>query len=114
MYLDGAGRYRNRDHFPLPNLVLLDLSLPGISGFEVLSWIREQPRLALTPVIVHTTSDAIREVNPAYMLGANSFLMKPIKADQLNYVLEAFWLRKLPPPVRTPRTHPKVGRYILS
>jgi len=47
-------------------------------------------------------------------LGANSFLMKPIKADQLNYVLEAFWLRKLPPPVRTPRTHPKVGRYILS
>ena len=78
-YLQGQGKYSNRVEYPLPGLLLLDLKMPRKNGFEVLEWIRQQPSLNAVRVVVLTASDEIRDVNRAYQLGANSFLMKPIE-----------------------------------
>jgi CheY-like chemotaxis protein len=83
-YLRGEGGFKNRAEFPLPELVLLDLKLPRVDGFEVLRWIRTQPGLRGLRVIVLTSSEQIRDVNLAYALGANSFLVKPM--DFSHYV----------------------------
>lgn len=101
VYLEGAGPYSNRDELPLPKLVLLDIKMPGISGFDVLRWIRQQPQLRALRVIVLTASNEIRDVNLAYQLGANSFLVKPVDFDDLVRLTEAIqgywiWLNKSP------------------
>jgi len=80
-YLSGMGKYALRDEYPLPALVLLDLTLPGMDGFEVLRWIRQQPGLNSLCVLVLTSSENIRDVNVAYQLGANSFLVKEVDFD---------------------------------
>src|SRR5262245_23726176 len=75
-YFMGIGAYKNRSEFPLPSLVLLDLKLPGMSGIEFLRWLRQQPEMGKTRVIVLTSSSLTRDVNDAYQAGANSFLVK--------------------------------------
>lgn len=77
-YLRGDAPYNDREKFPLPNLVLLDVRMPGMDGFEVLRWIRQQDSLAGLCVVVLTSADSIREATEAYQLGANSFLVKPL------------------------------------
>jgi CheY-like chemotaxis protein len=102
-YLSGEWKYANRAEFPLPILVLLDLKLPGMDGFEVLSWIRHQEGLRALPVIVLTSSMALSDVNRAYQLGANSFFVKEIEFQnsvELSRLLQNYWLVK----VRTPQT----------
>jgi CheY-like chemotaxis protein len=76
-YLSGTGKYSQRKESPLPELVLLDLKLPKLDGFEVLRWIRTQPALSGLRVVVLSSSESIQDVNLAYALGANSFLVKP-------------------------------------
>ena len=96
-YLAGEGRYSNRAEYPLPDLVLLDLKMPKVDGFEVLMWIRRQPGFGTIPVVVLTTSDAIRDVNRAYALGANSFLVKPLDFEnfvELAKMLRTYWLKE--------------------
>src|SRR6266446_3785564 len=56
-YLQGEGRYGDRHCFPLPMLLLLDLKMPRVNGFQVLEWLREHPRLYRLPVAVMTSSD---------------------------------------------------------
>jgi CheY-like chemotaxis protein len=95
-YLSGQGRYSSRIEYPLPSLILLDLKLPGLDGFEVLKWIREQPQTRTIPVVVLTSSDQIRDVNRAYALGANSFLVKPLDFEQyigLGKFLREHWIK---------------------
>jgi CheY-like chemotaxis protein len=77
-YLKGEGKFSERQKYPLPTLVLLDLKMPRKDGFEVLRWIREQPSLKALRVLVLTTSSDIRDVTKAYKLGANSFLVKTL------------------------------------
>jgi len=109
-YLTGEGKYANRAEYPLPILVLLDLKLPGVDGFEVLSWIRQQSGIRGLPVIVLTSSTEIRDVNRAYTLGANSFFVKELDFQDsvaLGKLLQNYWLKKtLTPqttrPARTP------------
>jgi len=96
-YLEGGGRYSNRAEFPLPELLLLDLKMPRMDGFEVLKWIRQQSGLSSLRVIVLTSSDAIRDVNVAYNLGANSFMVKPMDFEnvvELSKSIQDYWLRK--------------------
>src|SRR6187431_667930 len=69
-YLSGQGNYENRDKFPLPFLVLLDLKMPGLDGFEVLDWIRRDPNLKRLLVVVLTSSNLQTDVDRAYELGA--------------------------------------------
>jgi CheY-like chemotaxis protein len=95
-YLAGEGRYSNREEYPLPELILLDLKLPKVDGFELVKWIRRQPGFGTIPIVVLTSSDAIRDMNRAYALGANSFLVKPL--DFENFVetaktLRTYWLK---------------------
>lgn len=110
-YLLGIGKYSNRDEFPLPHLILLDLKMPKMGGIEVLRWIRQQPQLKSLRVIVLTSSEDIFDVNRAYEAGANSFLVKPL--EFINYpammrTLSTFWLSdsKAPQVDRPPKSSP--------
>jgi CheY-like chemotaxis protein len=79
----------------LPVLVLLDLKLPRRSGFEVLEWIRGNPATRRLPVVVLTSSRQTTDVDRAYDLGANSYLVKPVKSDALVEMvrtLNLYWL----------------------
>jgi len=81
---------------PLPQLVLLDLNLPGISGHEVLERVRADPRLAQLPVVVLTTSGSPKDVAYAYSHRANAYVRKPNGFEPLRAVATAirdFWLR---------------------
>jgi two-component system response regulator len=93
-YLSGTGKFADREQFPLPGLVLLDLKLPFVMGLDVLRWIREQPNTA--PVVIILTASAEEEdIATAYRLGANAFLTKPSQAGKLQEIVRAikdFWL----------------------
>jgi len=107
-YLSGIGKYGNRDEYPLPDLLLLDLKMPRVDGFEVLRWIRQQPGFSALRVVVLTAADQIRDVNSAYGLGANSFMVKPTDFQnvvEMAKTLRSYWLQmsKAPEIVRLPQ-----------
>jgi CheY-like chemotaxis protein len=80
----------------LPACVLLDVKLPRISGLEVLAWIRDQPQLRRLPVILLTSSGQAADINRAYDLGANSFLVKPPDLEALTQLVKTvahYWVR---------------------
>ncbi|ARV62461.1 two-component system response regulator [Nostocales cyanobacterium HT-58-2] len=94
-YLNGEGEYSDRDHYPLPAVVLLDLKLPCRSGHEILAWLRQQPELKRLPVVVLTSSKQSSDINQAYELGANSYLVKPMGLSALVQVVETlnlYWI----------------------
>src|SRR5437879_2366050 len=95
-YLNGAGKFADRKQYPLPDLMLLDLKMPKMDGFEVLREMRKRPSLKPMRVIVLTSSDLIYDVNKAYELGASSFLVKPQEFEnysELMRTLRTFWLK---------------------
>jgi CheY-like chemotaxis protein len=99
-YLSGAGQFADRQTFPLPCLVLLDLKVPRLMGLDVLKWIRQQPGTALV-VIVLTASAEHSDIAAAYRLGANAFLTKPSESSKLEEMVKAlkdFWLAHNTPP----------------
>ena len=94
-YLAGQGPYADRERYPLPALILLNLKLPRKSGLETLAWLRQQPGLKRLPVVVLTSSREPSDINRAYDLGANSYLTKPAALDALPDVvkiLSLYWL----------------------
>jgi CheY-like chemotaxis protein len=94
-YLGGAGKFADRDSYPLPVVVFLDLKLPYISGHDVLAWTRRQKELESLVVIVLTSSNEASDLSRCYALGANSYLVKPPTPDQLEDLARAFkwyWL----------------------
>jgi CheY-like chemotaxis protein len=94
-YLGGAGKFADRDQYPLPAVVFLDLKLPFISGHEVLAWIRRQKEFESMVVIVLTSSNEASDLSRCYALGANSYLVKPPTPEQLDDLAKAFkwyWL----------------------
>src|ERR1051325_8213953 len=82
-YLAGTGQYANHTQYPLPCLVLLDLKMPRICGLDVLKWIRMQPSVCTLPVLILTSSNQDSDIHRAYILGANGYLIKPSKTDEL-------------------------------
>ena len=101
-YLFQRGRHARAGSAPRPDLILLDLNLPGISGQEVLQQIKQNEHLKEIPVVVLTTSDRDEDVDRCYGSGANSYLTKPVQFDEcLKLVVEIqrYWLTlsKLPP-----------------
>jgi CheY-like chemotaxis protein len=100
-YLKGEGKFGDRQAYPLPALVLLDLRLPGLPGLEVLRWMREQPDFAKLPVLVFSSSDQDADVDGAYRLGANGYIVKPSAPGQLVEIMrlvKKYWLEKDGPP----------------
>jgi CheY-like chemotaxis protein len=94
-YLSGNGRYADRAKHPLPCLVLLDLNLPGCSGFDILQWLRQQPQFQALPVLVFTASAQQSDREKAREFGANEFITKPGNMTLLHAVLKgslARWL----------------------
>jgi len=95
-YLAGAGHYADRERFPLPCLVLLDLKLPRVMGLEVLKWIRSQAELKTVIVLVLTSSRAPADIARAYQLGVDALLIKPSGPEELQEIaagIKAFWLQ---------------------
>src|SRR4051812_37467049 len=86
-YLAGAGEYSNREVFPCPQVVLLDLKMPRKNGFEVLQWIRSNKSFSQLPVIVLTSSDEPKDIQRAYQLGATSYLTKAASFKNVVEVL---------------------------
>ncbi|MGC2697379.1 MAG: response regulator, partial [Candidatus Angelobacter sp.] len=76
-WLEGIGEYQNRTTYPLPAFILLDLKLPGMSGLQLLKWIRTRKDLRLIPIVVLTNSADATDVKSAYEAGANSYMLKP-------------------------------------
>jgi len=94
-YLSGQAPFADRERHPLPVLMLMDLKMPRISGLEVLEWVRQQPGLKRLPIIVLTSSSQSPDINRAYELGANSYLVKPSGFDSLLDLvknLDMYWL----------------------
>ncbi len=95
-YLSGAGKFADRRRYPLPGLVLLDLKLPRRDGLEVLQWLKNDPCLACLPVIMFSSSAHPEDLDQAYRLGVNAFVVKPPglkeRAD-FALAVKQFWLR---------------------
>jgi CheY-like chemotaxis protein len=91
-YLQGAGKFADRTKFPLPVFVLLDLKMPRRSGLEVLAWAKEQTGLKRIPIVVLTSSKNDADVNRAYELGANSYLVKPVSFEGLIELVKSLQL----------------------
>jgi Response regulators consisting of a CheY-like receiver domain and a winged-helix DNA-binding domain len=93
-YLAGDGKYSDRQNFPLPNLLLLDIKMPRKNGFEVLQWVRTHPGLQRIPVIMLSSSQEPEDIERAYALGANSFITKPSYEvfSKMATTIKEFWL----------------------
>ncbi len=95
-YLSGEGDYADREKYPIPSLLLLDLKLPYVLGLDVLKWIRMRPELQMLPVVVLTSSSEPSDLERAYRHGANSFMVKPSDPDELIGLvrcLHEYWFK---------------------
>lgn len=90
-YLAGTGFYANRQLYPVPVLVLLDLELPGIGGIEVLTWIRAQDHLRHLQVVILSGSGDPGDIAKARTLGADSFIAKTVDFKEVVQFVKAFW-----------------------
>jgi CheY-like chemotaxis protein len=94
-YLSGAGKFGDRDQYPLPHLVLLDLKMPRVNGFEVLDWMRHDEKFRRLPAVILTSSNYETDVKRAYDSGANSYLVKPVGFEalvELTKAIHHYWL----------------------
>jgi len=91
-YLAGNDKYADRETYPLPAMVLLDFKLPRKSGLEVLAWMRSQTGLKRLPVVALTSSRERTDVNRAYDLCINSYLVKPVSFDNLMQLVKSLGL----------------------
>src|SRR5687768_13587712 len=81
-YLMGQAPYADRDLYPFPAVLLMDLNLPAISGFELLRWLREQPQWQQLPVVVFSSSARAEDMKRGRELGVNDYMQKPTSGAQ--------------------------------
>ncbi|HAL57441.1 MAG TPA: two-component system response regulator [Bacteroidetes bacterium] len=94
-YLFGRGTYADRKAHPMPGLILLDLKLPGVDGFEVLRQVKSTPILKRVPVVVLTSSKEEGDRALSYDRGANSYIVKPVSFEGFLGVvrqIDGYWL----------------------
>jgi CheY-like chemotaxis protein len=96
-YLSGAGAFSDREEHPFPDMVLLDLKMPRLDGFEVLEWIRGNPATKSLPVVVLAGSSFRADIRRALELGANSYAAKPARFEELQVLIDQIadvWLAR--------------------
>ena len=120
-FLKGEGGYADRKKFKFPTILLTELRMPKIDGFDLLLFIKRS-NLIIIPTIVLTSSSDVDDVNRAYLLGANAFHNKPVELEGLLMVLKNiydYWARVEIPdvdengvvkPVSMKKIHPVIGR----
>ena len=91
-YLARRGRYQDPATSPRPGLILLDIKMPRADGFAVLEKIKADPQLRLIPVLMLTSTDDQTEVNRCYALGANSYVIKPVRYEEFQDRIKALGL----------------------
>ncbi|HWD94014.1 MAG TPA: response regulator [Verrucomicrobiae bacterium] len=82
-YLNGQGEFADRDRYPFPEVLILDLKMPRMNGLELLAWIRDHPEFRVIPTIIMSASRLDCDVEKAYALGANTYMIKPSAFDDL-------------------------------
>lgn len=95
-YLLGRAAYADRQSHPFPSMMLLDLKMPRLSGFDVLDFVRREPQLRRLPIVIFSSSDDPKDIKRAYEAGANSYLCKPHSSDDLSALLKAlqeYWCK---------------------
>ncbi len=95
-YLQGTGAYSDRDRYPFPSFIWLDLRMPRMGGFEVLLWLKDHPGCSVIPCIVWSASREPGDIERAYQLGANTVFNKPTNAkewDSLVADIFKYWAR---------------------
>ena len=96
-YLSSQGPYADRLAYAVPCLVILDLKLPKMHGLDVLRWIRAHKEFKSIVVVILSSSPLRNDVDTAYNIGVNSFLVKPLTADQMTQIaqlIKHYWLEK--------------------
>ena len=97
-YLKGEGKFSNREEYPFPRIVFLDLTMPKVNGWEVLDWVKSNPRLDDLFMVVLTGGNQLSEMRRAYQAGARSFLVKPCRVQDLENLAGLYphyWDRRL-------------------
>ena len=89
-FLLHMGQYADVQTAPVPSLILLDLNLPGLSGQEVLSHVKQSEALKSIPVVVLSTSNNPKDIRACYQTGVNSYLIKPINAIKFKHTVQIF------------------------
>ena len=105
-YLNGDGIYADRAHYPFPEVLLIDLKMPRMTGLELLAWLRDHPDFKVIPTIIMTSSRLELDIKTAYELGANTYMIKPSSFDELaNMVRLAheYWGVSAKPKTRSSR-----------
>ena len=93
-YLKGEPPYSDRQRYPLPKVLFVDLRMPEITGFDVLAWLKDESECQIIPVIVLSNSTLNADVVKAYKLGANCYLHKPLDLDDMVQLMKQtldFW-----------------------
>ena len=94
-YLTGEAPYSDRAANPLPGLLLMDLNLPAISGFELLGWLQQQPQLLHLRIVIFSSSARSEDIKRARELGAHDYLQKPTSGSQFVEIVQGLrekWL----------------------
>ena len=91
-YLFRRGQYQDPAKSPRPGLILLDIKMPKIDGFAVLEKVKVDPQLRMIPVLMLTSTDDQAEINRSYALGANSYIVKPIRYEEFQERVKALGL----------------------
>ena len=93
-YVRGEGKYADRETYPLPHLIVMDIKMPRKSGFDVLEWVKSGATLRRIPVVIVSSSDNPSDINRAYELGANAYMVKPVNfraVERLFTSITHYW-----------------------
>ena len=107
-YLEGHGKYADRQKYPMPSVIISDVKMPRRSGLEVIEWVRRHPQCSIIPIVMLSGSRIEHDVMSAYKLGANSYFTKPSTLDELTELIglaHAYWTKCERPP--RPKAHQK-------
>ncbi len=100
--LDRAGKYSDVSDMPYPDLIILDLNLPGTDGREVLTTIKQSEALKTIPVVILSTSSNPKDIAACYQAGANSYMLKPMNINELKESMQMlldYWFKAIILPV---------------